>query len=104
MDKNLSVEKLLSQLTANDLTLRVNAIRQGTHAHATCMELKTGIMADLLKQAKDSNDEKTTTLAVENASEKGEMFVSMREIKGEHYINKVDYKVSAMEDDRLHVI
>jgi len=91
-------------LTSNDLTLRVNAIRQGTHAHATCMELKTGVMADLLKESNDSNDEKTTSLQIENASEKGEMFVSLREIKGEHYINKVDYKVSAMEDDRLHVI
>tara|TARA_B100000925_G_C21973614_1_gene459033 strand:- start:23 stop:592 length:570 start_codon:yes stop_codon:yes gene_type:complete len=102
--QNLSVEKLLTKLTANDLTLRVNALRTGTHAQSTCMELKTGIMADLLAQAKDSNDEKTTTLSIENASEKGEMFVSMREIKGEHYINKVDYKISAAEDDRLHVI
>ena len=102
--QNLSVEKLLSKLTANDLTLRVNAVRQGTHSHSTCMELKTGVMADMLKETRDSNDEKTTTLAIENASEKGEMFVSMREIKGEHYINKVDYKVAAMEDDRLHVI
>lgn len=101
--QQLAVEDMIPLLTSSDLTLRVNAIREGTHAHTTCMELKTGILADLLQEAADHNKEKTTTLSLTTSNEKGEMFISVREIKGKHYINKVDYKINSFEDDRLHV-
>jgi hypothetical protein len=101
--QQLAVEDMIPLLTASDLTLRVNAIREGTHAHTTCMELKTGVLADLLSEAIDNNNEKTTNLSLTNSSDKGEMFVSVREIKGKHYINKVDYKINSFDDDRLHV-
>jgi hypothetical protein len=101
--QQLAVEDMIPLLTESKLTLRVNAIREGMHAHTTCMELKTGVLADLLREAVDNNDEKTANLSLTTSTEKGEMFVSVREIKGKHYINKVDYKISAFEDDRLHV-
>ncbi len=99
----VSVESLIPQLTANDLTLRVNAVREGVQSHATCMELRTGWLADLLQEASDSNNEKTMTLSVDGHDEKGEMYVSLKEIKGQHYINKVDYSVESYEDDKLHL-
>lgn len=101
--QQLAVEDMIPLLTESGLTLRVNAIREGMHGHTTCMELKTGVLADLLKEAVDNNNEKTTSLTLTNSTDKGEMFVSVREIKGKHYINKVDYKVNSFEDDRLHV-
>ena len=101
--QNLAVEDLIPMLTSSDLTLRVNAIREGVNAHSTCMELKTGILADLLLEAADKNGEKSTSLCLSN-EEAGEMFVTVKQVKGKHYINKVDYRVSAFEDDRLHVI
>jgi len=101
--QNLSLEDLIPQLTASDLTLRVNAIREGTHAQSTCMELKTGVLAELLGDTADSNREKNTTLEIPNNTERGTMYVTVKEIKGKHYVNKVDYKVNSTEDDRLHL-
>jgi hypothetical protein len=99
----ISVENLITQLTASNLTLRVNAVREGTHSHATCMELKTGYLADLLDETADANNEKTLTLSVDGHEEKGEMYVSVKSMKGQHYINKVDYSVESYEDDKLHL-
>tara|TARA_B100001059_G_scaffold119089_1_gene119219 strand:- start:1470 stop:2042 length:573 start_codon:yes stop_codon:yes gene_type:complete len=99
----ISVENLIPQLTASDLTLRINAVREGSHSHATCMELKTGYLADILEEAADANNEKTLTLSVDGHDEKGEMYVSVRQIKGQHYINKIDYSVESYEDDKLHL-
>ncbi len=101
--QTLSVEDLIPLLTESDLTLRINAVRGGVHAHSTCMELKTGVLADLLEKAVDNNKEKSTKLALTNSSDKGEIFVSVKEVRGKHYINKVDYKISSIEDDRLHI-
>jgi hypothetical protein len=101
--QQLAVEDMIPLLTKSDLTLRVNAIREGTHAHTTCMELTTGVLANLLSESVDHNNEKTANLTLTASSEKGEMFISVREIKGKHYINKIDYKINSFEDDRLHV-
>lgn len=101
--QNLAVEDLIPMLTSSDLTLRVNAIREGVHSHSTCMELKSGVLADLLEETADNNKEKTAKITLTNATERGEMFVSVKEVKGKHYINKVDYKINAIEDDRLHI-
>ena len=101
--QNLSLEDMIPQLTSSNLTLRVNAIRSGVQSQSTCMELKTGILADLLEETADSNHEKNTTLEIPNNQDRGTMYVSVKEIKGKHYINKVDYKVNTTEDDRLHI-
>ena len=101
--QNLSVEELIPLLTESGLTLRINAVRGGIHAHSTCMELKTGVLADLLEESADNNREKSTKIELTNSSDKGEMHVSVREVKGKHYINKVDYKINSIEDDLLHV-
>jgi len=101
--QNIAVEDLIPMLTKDDLTLRINAIRQGVHAHSSCMELKSGVLASLLETAADDNNEKTATIAL-TSSEHGEMFVSVRQQKGKHYINKVDYKIPSVADDKLHNI
>lgn len=99
----LAVEDLIPMLTASDLTLRVNAVREGTHAHSTCMELKTGILADVLDKAADSKREKVTELSIAASPDKGRIFVALKQSKGKHYIQKVDYEVSSTVDDALHL-
>lgn len=101
--QNISVEKLIPKLTADHLTLRVNAIRDGIHSQSTCMELKTGVLADLLEESPDKNNEKTTQLELTSSQGKGQMFVTIKKHKGQHYINKVDYKISSLHDNLLHV-
>lgn len=100
----VSVEDLIPKLTSENLTLRVNALREGDHAESTCMELKTGQLANALDAAADKNNEKTVVLSVTNQSHKGELFVSMKNTKGKHFINKVDYKIAVHADDKLHLI
>ena len=99
----LAVEDLIPMLTSADLTLRVNAIREGSHAHSTCMELKTGILADLLDESPDSKREKVTELNVSASPDKGRMFVGVKLSNGKHFIQKLDYEVNATVDDTLHL-
>jgi len=99
----LAVEDLIPQLTSADLTLRVNAIREGSHAHSTCMELKTGVLADLLDESPDSKREKVTELNVSASPDRGRMFVGVKLSNGKHFIQKLDYEVNATVDDTLHL-
>ena len=99
----LAVEDLIPMLTSADLTLRVNAIREGSHAHSTCMELKTGVLADLLDESPDSKREKVTELNVSASPDKGRMFVGVKLSNGKHFIQKLDYEVNATVDDTLHL-
>lgn len=99
----LAIEDLIPQLTSAKLTLRVNAIREGSHAHSTCMELKTGILADLLDETPDSKREKVTEINVNASPDKGRMFVGVKLSNGKHFIQKLDYEVNATVDDTLHL-
>ena len=99
----LAVEDLIPQLTAADLTLRLTAERHGTHAHGTCMELKTGILADLLEDTPDAKNEKITEVSLPSSDEVGRMFVGVKMSGGKHYIQKVDYEVASAVDDQLHL-
>ena len=90
----LAVEDLIPMLTSADLTLRVNAIREGSHAHSTCMELKTGVLADLLDESPDSKREKVTELNVSASPDKGRMFVGVKLSNGKHFIQKLDYVIT----------
>ena len=100
--KVLSVEDMIPMLTSQDLTLRINAVRTGVDSHSTCMELKTGVLADLLEEASDSKGDKVTKIKL-NDEKSGTMFVALKEYKGSHYIQKVDYEVLKEIDDKLHV-
>ena len=100
--KVLSVEEMIPMLTSQDLTLRINAVRTGTDSHSTCMELKTGALADLIEQSADSKGDKVSKIQLTDES-RGSMFVALKEYKGAHYIQKVDYEVSKEVDDTLHV-
>ena len=99
----LAVEDLIPMLTSADLTLRCSAQRTGTHAHSTVMELKTGILADLLDETPDAKNEKITELSVPSFEDNGRMFVGVKLSGGKHYIQKVDYEVSSAVDDKLHL-
>ena len=99
----LAIEDLIPQLTSADLTLRINAIREGSHAHSTCMELKTGVLADMLDQSADSKREKVTELNVSASPDKGRIFVGVKLSNGKHFIQKLDYEVNATVDDTLHL-
>tara|TARA_B100000902_G_scaffold393997_1_gene449406 strand:- start:301 stop:879 length:579 start_codon:yes stop_codon:yes gene_type:complete len=99
----LAVEDLIPMLTGADLTLRCSAQRTGTHAHSTVMELKTGILADLMDENPDAKSEKITELSVPSFEDNGRMFVGVKMSGGKHYIQKVDYEVSSAVDDKLHL-
>ncbi len=99
----LAVEDLIPMLTSADLTLRLSATREGSHAHGTCMELKTGILANLLDETPDSKNEKITEVSVPANDEKGRMFVGVKLSNGKHYIQKVDYEIASAVDDQLHL-
>lgn len=99
----LAVEDLIPMLTGADLTLRCSAQRTGTHAHSTVMELKTGVLADLLDETPDAKNEKITELSVPSFEDNGRMFVGVKMSGGKHYIQKVDYEVSSAVDDKLHL-
>lgn len=101
--ESLSLERLIPMLTACDLTLRLNAVRTGAQSSTTCMELKTGVLADLIeKQEVDERNEKTATVSVDS-SEVGEMFIGVKVKRGQHYISKLDYEVPTAHDNRMHV-
>jgi len=101
--KILAVEDLIPMLTSANLTLRLNALRGGTHSHSTCMELKTGVLAKLLDEHPDQKGEKVTTVSIASSPDVGRMFVGLKFAKGRHYISKVDYEVDSVADDSLHL-
>jgi hypothetical protein len=67
------------------------------------MELKTGVLANLLDKAVDSKREKATELSIAASPDKGRIFVGLKLSKGKHYIQKLDYEVSSVIDDSLHL-
>tara|TARA_B100001142_G_C14292869_1_gene639666 strand:- start:405 stop:962 length:558 start_codon:yes stop_codon:yes gene_type:complete len=98
----LPVEDLIPMLTSSDLTLRVSALRRGVDSHSTCMELKTGILADLMQESADFKGDKVTKLVLPN-EEHGAMYVALQENRGKHYIQKVDYEIVSQTDDKMHI-
>lgn len=100
--KVLSIENLIPMLTSQGLTLKVQAVRTGVDSHSTCMELKTGVLADLIEQSADEKGDKVTELQLVDETV-GKMFVAIKEFKGSHYIQKVDYEVLKEIDDKLHI-
>ena len=97
--KNLSVEDLIPLLTASELTLKVSAIRNGT---STCMELTSGKLADLIEQEADAKGDKIVKLQLPDGSTHS-MFVAIKQYRGKHYIQKVDYEVEQEVDQKLHL-
>lgn len=102
--ESLSIEKLIPMLTANDLTLRLNAVRSGIHSSSTCMELKSGTLADIVQKIQpDERNEKTTSVSIPTSKEAGKMFIGVKMKGGNHFIQKLDYEISGDHDDKLHV-
>lgn len=97
--KQLPLEKLIPLLTSNDLTLKVSALRNGT---STCMELTSGNLAELMETTADNKGDKITKLSLSDPSH-GSMFVAIKEYRGKHYIQKVDYEVDNEVDKKLHI-
>ena len=101
---HLSLENLIPMLTANDLTLRLNALRTGISSHSTCMELTSGVLADLVEKNKvDAKGEKSMSVNIKTNKEAGTMWVGVRANKKGHFIHKLDYEVTSIKDDELHV-
>lgn len=102
--ESLSLEKMIPMLTAANLTLRLNALREGHNAHSTCMELKTGQLADLVENTNaDVKGEKSTSINIATAKEHGNMYVGVKMVRGNHYIQKLDYEVNTIHDTKMHV-
>ena len=100
----LSLEEMIPMLTNADLTLRLNAIRSGRQSSSTCMELKTGQLADIVEKSElNEKNEKTSTVALLANKEKGKMFVGVKVKGGKHFIQKLDYEINESEDDKYHV-
>lgn len=102
--ESISLEKLIPLLTASDLTLRLNAVRLGHSSSTTCMELKTGQLANLIENVSvDERNEKTCAVNIETSAELGCMFVGVKVKRGQHFISKLDYEVPEVHDSKMHV-
>ena len=102
--QRLAVEEMIPMLTGANLTLRVNAIRPGYQSHSTCFELKTGVLADVLNVSMDSKSEKVAEVSIKGVADVGKIFVGVkRERDGKHYIQKLDYEIDSIADDRFHL-
>ena len=102
--ESLSLEELIPMLTSADLTLRLNAIRSGRQSSSTCMELKTGQLADIVENVSlNEKNEKTCSVSLQTNKEKGSMFVGVKVKGGKHFIQKLDYEISENEDDKYHI-
>ena len=102
--ESLSLEELIPMLTSSDLTLRLNAIRSGRQSSSTCMELKTGQLADIVENVElNEKNEKTCTVSLQTNKEKGSMFVGVKIKGGKHFIQKLDYEINENEDNKYHV-
>lgn len=97
--KKLSVEDLIPLMTESELTLKVSAIRDGT---STCMELTSGRLADLLEETADQKGDKIAHLQLPDGSTHN-MYVAIKQYRGKHYIQKVDYEVEKELDQKLHL-
>lgn len=102
--ESLSLEELIPMLTSSDLTLRLNAVRAGRQSTSTCMELKSGQLADIVEKTPlDERNEKTCSVSLATSKEKGSMFVGVKLKGGKHFIQKLDYEIHRDEDSKLHV-
>lgn len=101
--QTLAVEDMIPLLTNNDLTLRLNAIRGGSDSHTSCMELTTGKLADALDEFADDKNEKLVEVSIASQEQIGKIFLGMKVSNGKHFIQKLDYEISAELDNQLHV-
>lgn len=102
--ESLSLEELIPMLTEADLTLKLNAIRTGRQSSSTCMELKSGQLADIIQKAEpDERNEKVCNVSIKTSKEKGSMFVGVKVKGGKHFIQKLDYEIHEEQDNQLHV-
>lgn len=102
--ESLPLEELIPMLTSGDLTLRLNAVREGSHSSTTCMELKSGQLADIIQKTDlDEKNEKMCSVSIATSKEAGNMFVGVKVKGGNHFIQKLDYEVADSQDDKLHV-
>ena len=102
--QRLAVEDMIPMLTGANLTLRVNAVRSGFQSQSSCFELKTGVLATMLNDTADSKSEKVAEVSVKGVSDNGKIFVGVKQERdGKHYIQKLDYEIDSIADDRFHL-
>tara|TARA_X000000950_G_C13850738_1_gene634390 strand:- start:1061 stop:1645 length:585 start_codon:yes stop_codon:yes gene_type:complete len=102
--ESLPLEELIPMLTGSDLTLKLNALRSGKQSSNTCMELKTGHLADIIEKTPvDERNEKMCSVSLQTSKERGSMFVGVKFKGGKHFIQKLDFEIHREEDDKLHV-
>jgi hypothetical protein len=102
--ESLSLEELIPMLTSSDLTLKLNAVRIGRQSSSTCMELKSGVLADIIeKTSVDERNEKTCSVSLQTSKERGSMFVGIKVKGGKHFIQKLDYEIHREQDEQYHV-
>tara|TARA_B110000091_G_scaffold36301_1_gene38863 strand:- start:3260 stop:3805 length:546 start_codon:yes stop_codon:yes gene_type:complete len=103
----ISIEKIIEQMAAADLTLRVNFQRPGLHSNTTCMELSSDILSRLIKTSVDSNGHKIAELRVKAEQSAatpryGAMYVAVTNRGTQHYLSHIDYKIIDKYDEMYH--
>jgi hypothetical protein len=102
--ESLPLEELIPMLTSANLTLKLNALRYGKQSSNTCMELKTGHLADIIEKTPvDERNEKTCNVSLQTSKERGSMFVGVKCKGGKHFIQKLDFEIHRDEDNKLHI-
>tara|TARA_B110000879_G_C11126030_1_gene493975 strand:+ start:193 stop:774 length:582 start_codon:yes stop_codon:yes gene_type:complete len=103
----LSIEKIVEQMSSNDLTLRVNFHRPGTHSNITCMELSTLTLEKLINSSANQNGHKIAELRVKaetstSTPRHGSMYVAISTRGTQHYLSHIDYKIIDKYDEMYH--
>lgn len=103
----ISIEKIIEQMAAADLTLRVNFQRPGIHSNTTCMELSSDILSRLIKTSVDANGHKIAELRVKAEQSAvtprhGAMYVAVSNRGTQHYLSHIDYKIIDKYDEMYH--
>lgn len=103
----ISIEKIVEQMSAADLTLRVNFHRPGIHSNITCMELSVDKLNRLMSTVADTNGHKIAELRVKaeqsaNTPRHGAMYVAVTLRGTQHYLSHIDYKIIDKYDEMYH--
>ena len=103
----ISIEKIVEQMSAADLTLRVNFHRPGVHSNTTCMELSSDILNRLISSTADTNGHKIAELRVKaeqtaTTPRHGAMYVAITNRGTQHYLSHIDYKIIDKYDEMYH--
>ena len=102
-----SIEHLIDCMDVHNLTMRLNIKRPEAHASThSCFELSKEHLRHIVGSASDGSGLKTLQLraksdAVAALPRNGELFVTVNENSGRHFLSHCDFEISSHFEDKL---